>query len=76
VSKPIPVKLVGDNWFNTGWISGILGLPKQEFMDMDNPIPDSDIEAWEEGYEMGRETPNNIREVFEKSIEQGHLRLL
>jgi hypothetical protein len=70
MSRPIGVTLTGDNWFHTGWIRGILGLPKAEFYDEDDPILDIDIDAFDEGYDMGCETPNDLRLIFKQMIER------
>jgi len=73
MSLPFGVRITGNNWFNDGWVRGILGLPKAEWYDADNPVTDQDIDAFDDGYAMGQETPNEIREVFQDMIERGQL---
>lgn len=75
MALPIPIKIVGDGWFHTGWACGVLGLPKQEFYDEDNPVTDMDVDAYHEGYDMGQETPNDIRHVFQAMIQAGQLKV-
>lgn len=72
---PFPIKIVGNNWFNTGWICGFLGLTRPDgFCNPDNPMLDFDIDAFDDGLEMGKETPNDARPLFQAMIEAGQIR--
>jgi hypothetical protein len=69
---PQPVKIVGDNWFHTGWISGILGLPKPELSISDLMT----AETFNEGYRMGVDTPNDLRSLFQEMLERGQIKVV
>lgn len=71
--KPPGIQIIGSNWFHDGWISGILGLPQLEDVHPENPIPQNDIEAWNEGYDMAVETHSDLRATFSKMVETGQI---
>lgn len=75
-STPTGIRIIGENWFHDGWISGILGLPPREFFDADNPVLDVDIDSWREGYAMGMETQNDLRPVFQKMLTMKQLTIM
>lgn len=56
VLDPPGVLLTANNWFHEGWLFAVLGLPRKEFDDPDNPVRDIDIESWEWGYKTAKET--------------------
>ena len=75
MSQPFGVKIVGDSWFHDGWVRGVLGLPKPEFFSVDDPVLDIDIDAFDDGYEMGLETPNELRRVMGLMLSRNQLRV-
>ncbi len=56
VKKPPGICITASNWFNEGWLFGMLGLPPRTFNEPSQPVSEIDIDAWQDGYLMAMQS--------------------
>jgi hypothetical protein len=64
------IGLVGNNYFNDGWLRGALGFARREFPPDETTF---NRDAWNEGYDMAKETGDMPLEVLVTMIQKGQV---